>query len=65
MSNGIQIDDNISFLNTNAKIKILMLNYNDTVYNNIDKMQNEENIYRINDFEELNQILKFNLIERL
>lgn len=65
MSDGIQVDDNMDNLHTNASLKILMLNYLNTEYNNLDTMRNEENTYRINTFEELGQILKFNLIEKL
>ncbi len=64
MSNGIQIDDNINYLNTNAKIKILLTNNIETDYNRFNKKEimNNTNLYIINDLSELEDILVFFVI---
>lgn len=63
MSYRIQIDDNIKNLNTNAQLKILLTNGIETNFNNVIKYpkKKEEQVYLINDEEELHQILSFNL----
>ena len=57
MSNGIQIDDHLKYLRqTNAKIKILYKDYKDRECNQIEP--NEE-IYVVNNWNEIDDILKF------
>lgn len=67
MSNGIFIDDKLeNLIVTNAKIKILLKNGIDTNYNTLrDKNAVIDNLYVVNDLDEIRQILEFNLIERL
>lgn len=69
MSNGVQIDDNFKNLrNTNSKLKILLKNNIDTKYNNYDykdEITNREDLYIIDNFEELRDILLFNLEEKI
>ena len=66
MSNGIQVDDNYgNLITTNANLKILIKNDRNTRYNNYDyqeDMINREDLYIINTFEELKDILLFNLM---
>ena len=68
MCNGIQVDDNYRNLTTtNASLKILIKNNRETRYNNYDhqaEMANREDLYIINTFEELRDILVFNLMNR-
>lgn len=69
MSNGVQIDDNFKNLrNTNSKLKILLKNNINTKYNNYDykdEITNREDLYIIDNFEELRDILLFNLEEKI
>ena len=51
MKNGIQIDDNIENLNTNARFKILIKNYLETNYNRIQAPS--DNIYEMNNWNEI------------
>lgn len=54
---GIQIDDNYECLNTNAKLKILLKNNKETSYNQVVDIR--EDLYIINDLNELKDILIF------
>ena len=57
MKNSIQIDDRYDCLkDTNAKIKILFKNFNQYSWQNVPPM---ENIYIVNTWEEINQIIQF------
>lgn len=63
MIGGIIIDDNVNYLkNTNAYLKILLKNDRETQYNNLsDKEQcSIENLYIVNNWDELIQVLEFN-----
>lgn len=51
MINGIQIDDNIKNLDTNARFKILIKNYLETDYNKIQAPSND--IYAMNNWNEV------------
>ena len=51
MKNGIQVDDNINNLNTNAKYKILIKNYLETNYNRIQAPSDD--IYEMNNWNEI------------
>lgn len=57
ISNGIQIDDKYSCLNTNASLKILLKNFKETDYNQI--LDVREDLYEINDLFQLKEILLF------
>lgn len=59
MSNGIQIDDKYINLNTNAKLKVLLKNYNETTFNQVPEQR--EDLYIINNLKEFKEILLFNL----
>ena len=63
MSGAIQIDDNFSYLsNTNAKLKILVKNYHDRTYNNsFGNVDTLDNLYNVNDLNDIWQILDFNI----
>jgi len=65
MSNNILIDDNIiNLLESNAKIKILITNGNNTCYNNAFGSYNDQipdNFYVVNNLKQVGEILKFNL----
>ena len=69
MINGIQIDDNFNNLKgTNANLKILLKNNRDTNYNTHEikkDLYNREDLYIINTFKELREILLFNLEEKI
>lgn len=57
MKNGIQIDDNIENLNTNAKYKILIKNYLETNYNRIQAPS--DNIYEMNNWNEIAESIEW------
>ena len=58
MHNGIQIDDNMqSIRNTNSSIKILFQNNNNFTWNQVES--NINNLYAVQTWEEICQILKF------
>ena len=57
MWGAIQVDDNYECLNTNAKLKILLKNSKETSYNQVTELR--EDLYVINDLEELKDILLF------
>ena len=57
MSDGVQIDDNCYYLDTNAASKYLVKNHRETEYNQCPK--NEDNFYTINTLVEFLEILKF------
>jgi len=69
MINGIQVDDNFEKLsNTNAALKVLLKNDRETKHNNYGcatEMVNRDDLYIINTFKELENILLFNLEERI
>ena len=71
MRGSIQIDDNITnLINTNARIKILIKNNHDTVFNNsfghyTDKIDPDDIFYEVNTISEIEEILKFNLEYKL
>lgn len=54
---GIQVDDKYECLNTNAKLKILLKNDRDTTYNFVSEIR--EDLYVVNNLEELKEILLF------
>ena len=57
MEDCVQIDDNVNYLNTNAKYKIIYKNHLETLYNQAPI--NSENYYNANTFEDILSILKF------
>ena len=57
MWGGIQVDDRYECLNTNAKLKVLLKNNKDTTYNFVPDVR--EDLYIINNLEELKEILMF------
>lgn len=57
MSNGIQIDDKYSNLDTNARIKILQKNYIDTDYNRVNDIR--EDLYIMQDWEQIGKAIEF------
>lgn len=59
MSKGIQVDDKYENLNTNAKIKILQKNYIDTDYNYIKDKGIREDLYIMNDWQEIGECIEF------
>ena len=63
MFNGIQIDDNYNYLkDTDAKVKILLKNDKDTNYNSYYLIKdNLENLYILNNLEEILNLLIFNV----
>lgn len=62
MAGGIQIDDNINYLkDTNSSIKILLKNCIETEYNNSINRIEVDNLYEVNYFKQIIDILKFNL----
>ena len=67
MFDGIQIDDRIDNLaNSDARLKILVKNHLDTNYNS--KIEEQEilgNLYVTNDLSDVEDILRFNLINKL
>lgn len=58
---GIQVDDKYECLNTNAKLKILLKNNKDTTYNFVP--ESREDLYVVNNLEELKEILMFIIID--
>ena len=63
MREGIQIDDAyFNLIDTNARCKILLKNYMETDYNNSfgDYKEILDNLYEVNNFTEIHQILEFN-----
>lgn len=63
MRDGIQIDDAyFNLIDTNARCKILLKNYMETVSNNSfgDYKEILDNLYEVNNFAEIHQILEFN-----
>ena len=63
MRGGIQIDDAyFNLIDTNARCKILFKNYLETDYNNSfgDYKEILDNLYEVNNFAEIHQILEFN-----
>lgn len=63
MRDGIQIDDAyFNLIDTNARCKILLKNYMETDYNNSfgDYKEILDNLYEVNNFTEIHQILEFN-----
>lgn len=63
MKDGIQIDDAyFNLIDTNARCKILLKNYMETVSNNSfgDYKEILDNLYEVNNFAEIHQILEFN-----
>ena len=63
MRDGIQIDDAyFNLIDTNARCKILLKNYMETDYNNSfgDYKETLDNLYEVNNFTEIHQILEFN-----
>lgn len=60
VSNGIQIDDRYSCLNTNASLKILLKNYIDTTYNT--HIEERDDLYEINTLNEFKELLIFNVV---
>ena len=69
MNNGIQVDDNFQkLMDTNAVLKILLKNDRETKHNTYDcakEIVNRNDLYIINTFEELRNILLFNLEEKI
>lgn len=67
MRGGIQIDDNYKNIkDTNARLKILMKNNREASYNNsLGYIDTLDNLYNVNYLEEIQQILEFNLVQRL
>lgn len=63
MAGAIQIDDNFNYLkDTNAKIKILMKNHSERSYNNsFSDIDTLDNLYNVNDLNDVWQILDFNV----
>lgn len=61
MKYGIQIDDNINYLNTNADVKILVTNGIETDYNcyNHEEAINKENLYIVSSLKEAEEIITF------
>lgn len=57
ISDGIQIDDNYDNLLSNAYFKILIKNFRDTDYNQVN--QSHTNLYIVNDWKDIEQILRF------
>ena len=57
LSDGIQIDDNYNNLLSNAYFKILIKNFHEANYNQV--LENHTNLYVVNDWKEISQILKF------
>lgn len=57
MKNGIQIDDNIKNLDTNARFKILIKNYLDTDYNRIQAPSDD--IYEMNNWNEIAESIEW------
>lgn len=57
MKNGIQVDDNINNLNTNARYKILIKNYLETDYNRIQAPSDD--IYEMNNWKEIAESIKW------
>ena len=57
MKNGIQIDDNIKNLNTNARYKILIKNYLETDFNKIEAPSDD--IYEMNNWNEIAESIKW------
>lgn len=57
LSDGIQIDDNYKNLLSNSYFKILVKNFHDTDYNEV--LENHTNLYIVNDWNEIGEILKF------
>ena len=57
MKNGIQVDDNINNLNTNARYKILIKNYLETDYNRIQAPSDD--IYEMNNWNEIAESIKW------
>lgn len=62
MSDGIQIDDNYYYMDTNAKMKYLLKNHRETDYNQCPINRNE--FYTINSINEFIEILKFDFEQR-
>ena len=72
MSDGIQIDDVFdNLVDTNARVKILLTNGVDTLYNlGIITKDNRnfpilDNLYKVSSLNQIEEILNFNLIEKL
>lgn len=70
MAGGIQVDDNFrNLIHTNAALKILVTNGLETNFNNAyrsidndsDNLLYNDNLYYINDIEDIKEILEFNL----
>lgn len=57
ISDGIQIDDKYENLLSNAYFKILKKNFRDTDYNQV--IQNHTNLYIVDDWKDIEQILRF------
>lgn len=57
MKNGIQVDDNINNLNTNARYKILIKNYLETDYNRIQAPSDD--IYEMNNWNEIAESIEW------
>lgn len=57
MKNGIQVDDNINNLNTNARYKILIKNYLETNYNRIQAPSDD--IYEMNNWNEIAESIEW------
>ena len=64
MKQGIQIDDNINYLNTNADVKILVTNGIETDYNcyNHEEAINKENLYIVSSLKEAEEIITFFIV---
>lgn len=64
MKHGIQIDDNINYLNTNADVKILVTNGIETDYNcyNHEEAINKENLYIVSSLKEAEEIITFFIV---
>lgn len=64
MKHGIQIDDNINYLNTNADVKILVTNGIETDYNcyNHEEAINKENLYIVSSLKEAEEIITFVIV---
>ena len=64
MKHGIQIDDNINYLNTNADVKILVTNGIETDYNcyNHEEAINKENLYIVSSLKEAEEIVTFFIV---